>query len=63
MDPARLRLLRELGDRGSVAAVAAAMHVNEWDASDQVRALVGRELAAGRLRDETVSLEDLGTGS
>ena len=43
--------------------VAAAMHVNDWDASDQVRAMVGREIAADRLRDETVSLEELGADS
>jgi len=40
--------------------VLAAMHVNDWDASDQVRALVGREIEVARLRDETVSLGELG---
>lgn len=39
MDPARLRLLRELGDRGSVAAVAAAMHVSASAVSQQLAAL------------------------
>lgn len=39
MDPARLRLLRELGDRGSVAAVAAALHVSSSAVSQQLAAL------------------------
>jgi DNA-binding transcriptional LysR family regulator len=39
MDPTRLRLLRELGDRGSVAAVAAAMHVSASAVSQQLAAL------------------------
>jgi len=39
MDPARLRLLRELGDRGSVAAVAAATHVSASAVSQQLAAL------------------------
>jgi DNA-binding transcriptional LysR family regulator len=39
MDPMRLRLLRELGDRGSVAAVAAAMHVSASAVSQQLAAL------------------------
>ena len=39
MDPARLRLLRELGDRGSVAAVAIAMHVSASAVSQQLAAL------------------------
>jgi DNA-binding transcriptional LysR family regulator len=39
MDPARLRLLRELGDRGSVAAVALAMHVSASAVSQQLAAL------------------------
>jgi DNA-binding transcriptional LysR family regulator len=39
MDPARLRLLRELGDRGSVAAVATAMHVSASAVSQQLKAL------------------------
>lgn len=39
MDPARLRLLRELGDRGSVAAVAAALHVSASAVSQQLGAL------------------------
>jgi DNA-binding transcriptional LysR family regulator len=39
MDPARLRLLRELGDRGSVAAVAVAMHVSASAVSQQLAVL------------------------
>jgi len=39
MDPARLRLLRELGDRGSVAAVATALHVSASAVSQQLAAL------------------------
>ncbi|MCJ1701752.1 LysR family transcriptional regulator [Rathayibacter festucae] len=39
MDPARLRLLRELGDRGSVAAVAAALGVSPSAVSQQLAAL------------------------
>jgi DNA-binding transcriptional LysR family regulator len=42
MDPARLRLLRELGDRGSVAAVATAMHVSASAVSQQLAALQAR---------------------
>src|ERR1700712_4307020 len=39
MDPTRLRLLRELGDRGSVAAVATALHVSASAVSQQITAL------------------------
>lgn len=39
MDPSRLRLLRELGDRGSVAAVATAMRVSASAVSQQLAAL------------------------
>lgn len=39
MDPARLRLLRELRDRGSVAAVAAANHISASAVSQQLAAL------------------------
>ncbi|KQQ00551.1 MULTISPECIES: LysR family transcriptional regulator [unclassified Rathayibacter] len=39
MDPARLRLLRELGDRGSVAAVAASTGVSASAVSQQLAAL------------------------
>jgi DNA-binding transcriptional LysR family regulator len=39
MDPFRLRLLRELGDRGSVTAVAAALHISASAVSQQLTAL------------------------
>jgi DNA-binding transcriptional LysR family regulator len=39
MDPSRLRLLRELGDRGSVAAVATALRVSASAVSQQLAAL------------------------
>lgn len=42
MDPERLRLLRELGDRGSVAAVAAALRVSPSAVSQQLAALQRR---------------------
>ena len=35
------------------------MHVNDWDAIDQVRRIVGTEVDADRLADETVDLADL----
>ncbi len=40
--------------------VVAAMHANDWDATDHLRRLVGRDVEADRLRDESVPLEDLG---
>ncbi|ACZ23539.1 transcriptional regulator [Sanguibacter keddieii DSM 10542] len=42
MDPAQLRLLRDLGDRGSVAAVAAATHVSASAVSQRLAALQAR---------------------
>ena len=39
--------------------VLAGMHVNDWDAIDPIRALVGREVDPGRLRDEGVALAEL----
>jgi DNA-binding transcriptional LysR family regulator len=39
MDPMRLRLLRELDDRGSVSAVAAALHVSASAVSQQLAIL------------------------
>ncbi|WP_432479774.1 NAD(P)/FAD-dependent oxidoreductase [Nocardioides sp. GXQ0305] len=39
--------------------VLAGMHVNEWDAGDPLRALVGRQLDRGRLEDPSVPLDDL----
>ena len=45
------------GDR-----VLAGMHVNDWDATDHLRAIVGRDRAV-RLRDESPSLADLAQGA
>lgn len=39
--------------------VTAAMNVNTWDVSDQLRALIGRRIAAGRLADAGVPVDDL----
>jgi len=39
--------------------VLAGMHVNDWDAIDPIRAIVGGEVSADRLRDEQQSLGDL----
>jgi hypothetical protein len=35
------------------------MHIDDWDAMDPIRALVGHELDAVTLRDPDVSLVDL----
>ena len=40
--------------------VLAAMHVNEWDATDDLRALLGRTVDVARLEDPSVSLSALG---
>lgn len=42
MDPAHLRLLRELGDRGSVTAVASALHISASAVSQQLAHLQAR---------------------
>ncbi|MGA9749037.1 MAG: FAD-dependent oxidoreductase [Nocardioides sp.] len=42
--------------------VAAAMHANDWDAGDDIKAIVGTRPDLGRLRDPGVPLGDL-TGS
>jgi 3-phenylpropionate/trans-cinnamate dioxygenase ferredoxin reductase subunit len=42
------------GDR-----VLAGMHVNDWDAIDPIRSLVGRDVPVARLRDENVPLDAL----
>jgi 3-phenylpropionate/trans-cinnamate dioxygenase ferredoxin reductase component len=39
--------------------VLAGMHVNQWDAIDPIRALVGREVPPGLLADESVDLAAL----
>lgn len=61
MDPARLRLLRELGDRGSVAAVAAATHVSASAVSQQLAALQsGVAVPLTRRRGRTLVLTEAG---
>jgi DNA-binding transcriptional LysR family regulator len=68
MDAARIRILRELGDRGSVAAVARALHVTPSAISQQLAALQ-REFAvpltarSGRALTLTPAGEALATGS
>jgi 3-phenylpropionate/trans-cinnamate dioxygenase ferredoxin reductase subunit len=42
--------------------VLAGMHINEWDATDHLRALVGRTVDPSRLDDPTVDLADLAAG-
>ncbi len=39
--------------------VRAAMNVNIWDVNDDLRALIGKEVAADRLADDSVALTDL----
>jgi 3-phenylpropionate/trans-cinnamate dioxygenase ferredoxin reductase component len=39
--------------------VLAGMQANDWDATDHIRALLGRTVDVDRLRDESVSLADL----
>jgi NADPH-dependent 2,4-dienoyl-CoA reductase/sulfur reductase-like enzyme len=42
--------------------VLAGMQVNDWDATDGIRAVVGRSVDVARLRDDSVPLEDLAGG-
>ena len=39
--------------------VRAAMNVNVWDVNDQLRALVGRQIAPARLAQQDVPLDEL----
>jgi NADPH-dependent 2,4-dienoyl-CoA reductase/sulfur reductase-like enzyme len=39
--------------------VLAAMHANDWDATDHLRTIAGKRVEAVRLRDESLSLADL----
>jgi 3-phenylpropionate/trans-cinnamate dioxygenase ferredoxin reductase subunit len=41
--------------------VVAGMHVNDWDAIDDVRRIVGRQVDADALADESTALADLAT--
>lgn len=43
--------------------VTAAMNVNIWDVNDRLRTLVGRRVDPGLLRDTSVDLADLASGS
>lgn len=51
MELGQLRALRELGDRGSIAAVAAALHVTPSSVSQQLSALQRRSAAALTFKD------------
>jgi NADPH-dependent 2,4-dienoyl-CoA reductase/sulfur reductase-like enzyme len=42
--------------------VLAGMQVNDWDATDAIRDLVGTKVDAARLRDESVALGEVGKG-
>jgi len=42
--------------------VLAAMHANDWDATDHLRALVGGTVDVARLRDESLALEGIAKG-
>jgi 3-phenylpropionate/trans-cinnamate dioxygenase ferredoxin reductase subunit len=42
--------------------VLAAMHVNDWDAADHLRAIVGSRVESERLGDASTPLEDLAKG-
>lgn len=61
MDPMRLRLLRELGDRGSVAAVAASMRVSPSAVSQQLAVLqAGAPVPLTTKRGRTLVLTEAG---
>jgi 3-phenylpropionate/trans-cinnamate dioxygenase ferredoxin reductase subunit len=45
------------------ARVLAGMHVNDWDAIDPIRSVVGTAVESARLRDESVPLTELGGAS
>jgi DNA-binding transcriptional LysR family regulator len=61
MELGQLRALRELGDRGSIAAVAAAMHVTPSSVSQQISALQRRSPAPLTFKDgRRMALTDAG---
>ena len=61
MELGQLRALRELGDRGSIAAVAAAMHVTPSSVSQQISALQRRSAAPLTYKDgRRMALTDAG---
>jgi NADPH-dependent 2,4-dienoyl-CoA reductase/sulfur reductase-like enzyme len=41
------------------ATVVAGMHLNDWDAIDPIRALVGSKVSVDRLRDDSIGLDEL----
>ena len=51
------RVLTAFWLRGST--VLAGMHLNDWDAIDPIRALVGNQVSVDALRDADVPLDDL----
>jgi 3-phenylpropionate/trans-cinnamate dioxygenase ferredoxin reductase subunit len=53
-DPAQFTAFWLKADR-----VLAGMHVNDWDAIDPIRALVGKVVAADRLRNESIDLTEV----
>ncbi|TFB86198.1 LysR family transcriptional regulator [Cryobacterium algoricola] len=61
MELGQLRALRELGDRGSIAAVAAALHVTPSSVSQQISALQRQSAAPLTFRDgRRTALTDAG---
>ena len=61
MELGQLRALRELGDRGSITAVAAAMHVTPSSVSQQISALQRRSAAPLTFKDgRRMALTDAG---
>ncbi len=51
------RVLTAFWLRGST--VLAGLHLNDWDAIDPIRALIGNQVSIAKLRDSDVPLEDL----
>ena len=51
------RVLTAFWVRGST--VVAGMHLNDWDAIDPIRALVGSQVSVDALRDSDVTLDEL----
>jgi 3-phenylpropionate/trans-cinnamate dioxygenase ferredoxin reductase subunit len=43
--------------------VLAGMHLNDWDAMDPIRALVGSKVSVAALRDSAVPLKELTSSS
>jgi 3-phenylpropionate/trans-cinnamate dioxygenase ferredoxin reductase subunit len=47
---------------GGDGRISAGMHVNDWDAIEPLKALVGTEADAARLEDDSVPLAELAPG-